>query len=126
MSEKMDKLVQTSMEIILHAGNARNHAEEALAYAKQFDFCQAERLFAQAEEEITRAHKTQTEVIQQEAAGQEYPYSLLFVHAQDTLMTIQSELRLSREMKDLLVLLQRQSVSGHKEVLYETDSKRVS
>ena len=58
-----------------------------------------------AEEEIVLAHKAQTEVIQNEMSGQGYDYSLLFTHAQDTLMTIKSELTFSKELIDVLKII---------------------
>lgn len=52
-----------------------------------------------ASKEITKAHKIQTDAIQDEAAGEEKSeYSLLFAHAQDTLMTIMSEINLAKQI----------------------------
>ena len=36
--------------------------------------------------------------IQRQAGGEEVEYSLLFVHAQDTLMTISAELHMAKKM----------------------------
>lgn len=104
MDEQKD-LISVAMQIILHAGDARNLASDALVEAKQFHFDKAAELMAQAEAAITSAHKSQTEVIQGEASGNSYEYSLLFAHAQDTLMTINSELRLSRELIDVIKIV---------------------
>ncbi len=104
MSEE-NILIQVAMQIILHAGNARLHAADALASAKKNDFENAEELMKKAEEEIVLAHKAQTEVIQNEMSGQGYDYSLLFTHAQDTLMTIKSELTFSKELIDVLKII---------------------
>ena len=38
------------------------------------------------------------EIIQAEAAGEQYTSCLLFTHAQDTLMTIMSEVNLTEKM----------------------------
>ena len=72
--DEQKELVQVAMQIILHAGDARNHATEALKAAKQFDF-------------------------------EKYEYSMLFAHAQDTLMTIMSEINMSTEMIDILKII---------------------
>ena len=53
---------------------------------------------AEADEKILEAHKSQTEMIQRQAGGEEVEYSLLFVHAQDTLMTISAELHMAKKM----------------------------
>ena len=103
--DEQNELVSVAMQIILNAGNARNSATDALAAAKTFDFVLAEQNLKEAEESITKAHKAQTEIIQSEAGGHSYAYSLLFTHAQDTLMTINSEVRLTKEMIDVLKII---------------------
>lgn len=106
MNEMMEsELVSVAMQIILHAGDSRVKITEALTYAKSFEFEKAEVAMKEAEEAITLAHKAQTEVIQGEAAGEKYGFSLLFAHAQDTLMTINSENRMAKEMIDILKLI---------------------
>lgn len=103
--EEENELVMVAMQIILHAGNARNKAVEALSYAKKFDFEKAEALMKEAEESVILAHKSQTETVQAEMCGEKYEYSMLFAHAQDTLMTIMSEINLSKEMIDILKII---------------------
>lgn len=99
-------LVSAAMQIILHAGDARLKVTEALREAKAFDFEKAAEAMKEAEKEITLAHNAQTEIIQNEASGISYGFSLLFVHAQDTLMTINSEVRLGKEMIDILKIIE--------------------
>ena len=80
-----------AMDIILHAGNARSvvrRVYEALAAA---DAEAAEAALDEARGEIRQAHRAQTAVIQAEAGGAEHTLTLLFSHAQDTLMTVNSE-----------------------------------
>lgn len=103
--DEQKELVQVAMQIILHAGDARNHATEALKAAKQFDFDLAQEEMKQANECITLAHKAQTETVQNEMSGEKYEYSMLFAHAQDTLMTIMSEINMSTEMIDILKII---------------------
>ena len=51
---------------------------------------------------ILTAHKVQTATIQAQAAGEEVEYSLLFTHAQDTLMTISAELHMVKKMMPIV------------------------
>lgn len=91
--------IQSAMNIILHAGDARASCMNALDAIAQNDFDAAEVHIKTATEEITKAHKIQTDEIQDEAAGEvESEYSLLFSHAQDTLMTIMSEINIAKKM----------------------------
>ncbi|MDR3564974.1 MAG: PTS lactose/cellobiose transporter subunit IIA [Negativicutes bacterium] len=85
-------------EIILHAGNARAEAYDALRAAQAGDFDKAEAHLRQAEEEVGIAHRTQTDLIQQEARGEKTEITLLFVHAQDHLMTAIAEKSLIENM----------------------------
>lgn len=100
-----NELVSVAMQIILHAGDARVEINKALKAAKKFDFNTAKSCMTGAEQCVLKAHKAQTEIIQNEASGKVYPYSLLFAHAQDTLMTINSEYRMASEMIDILHLI---------------------
>lgn len=105
MDDQQNELVTVAMQIILHAGDARILANEALTYAKQYDFEHAELKIKEADDAIVLAHKSQTDVIQAEMSGEHYEYSMLFAHAQDTLMTIMSELNMTKEMIDILKLV---------------------
>ena len=52
----------------------------------------------QAKKEITKAHVIQTDMIQSSINEEELQTTLLFTHAQDTLMTINSEVNLVQSM----------------------------
>ena len=91
--------------IIMNAGDARLSVKDALSHAKAFDFTEAENKMEEAKKFIVQAHKSQTEVIQSEANGKKYEYSMLFAHAQDTLMTIMSEIQLAEQMIDILKII---------------------
>lgn len=55
-----------------------------------------------AHEELNKAHKTQTSLIQAEINGENFEKSLLMIHAQDHLMTSISEISLIEQMIPLL------------------------
>lgn len=96
--DENNPLIPASMSIIMNAGNARTKANEALDSIAVFDFETAKDKICKAREDITKAHQGQTEIIQAEAAGEHYDSCLLFTHAQDTLMTIMSEVNLTEKM----------------------------
>lgn len=96
-----DTVVQNAMTIILHAGDARVACKEALEAIAEADFAKAEEKIKKANSQIVLAHKTQTDAIQGETRGEEAHYSLLFAHAQDTLMTIYSEINIAKQMIDI-------------------------
>ena len=83
-----EELELVTVEIEAYAGDARSKYVEALNYANDGNFEEAERLIDEAAELITEAHKVQTSMIQMEAAGNKVEVSFLMVHAQDHLMTV--------------------------------------
>ncbi|WRS30543.1 PTS lactose/cellobiose transporter subunit IIA [Actinomycetaceae bacterium MB13-C1-2] len=94
----IDEVHQVAMEIILNAGNGRTKIKSALVAMEECDFDKARTDLDAAQEEITKAHRAQTKLIQSEARGEEIPSSILFVHAQDTLMTIKSEQNIAERL----------------------------
>lgn len=93
-----EEIIQISMQIILHAGDARLFVKEALDAIASGDFIQAKVSMKKADEEIREAHRVQTDAIQGEARGESRGYSLLLTHAQDTLMTVYSEINIAKQM----------------------------
>lgn len=93
-----DEKVQAAMQIILHSGDARTKCKEALDAIAVTDFTLAKKNIEDAQTEIRKAHKIQTDAIQAECSGEAGEYSVLFVHAQDTLMTINSEIIIAKQM----------------------------
>ena len=99
MSKEQDRNISMiAMQIIMDAGDAREHVTKAIAAMEEFSFDIAEACLTDAQEKIKQAHEKQTEVIQDEVRGATCPFSILFSHAQDTLMTISSELNLTKRM----------------------------
>lgn len=93
-----EKLVSSAMSIIISAGDARLYITEALNAISEGNYNLVTDKLKQAQEKMTEAHAVQTDMIQGEARGEGIGYSLLFTHAQDTLMTINSELNLAKQL----------------------------
>nr|WP_281413735.1 PTS lactose/cellobiose transporter subunit IIA [Ornithinibacillus massiliensis] len=89
------------MGIIIHGGNARSSAMRAIAEAKNANFGEAEKLIEESNEELNKAHRIQTDLIQAESRGEKTEISLLMVHAQDHLMNAMTVRDLAIEIIDL-------------------------
>lgn len=101
-----DKLNELSMNILVHAGNARNFMVQGLQIVEtENNYNKAEKLMDKAHKEIVVAHGLQTETLQKEAMGRSIRYSVLFCHAQDTLMTAQSEILIAKHLIKLCLSL---------------------
>ena len=87
-----------SMQIILHAGDAREATTEALNALKEFDINKARECLKKADEEIVEAHKAQTVELQREANGENPEFTVLLTHAQDTCMTVNSEINITKNV----------------------------
>ncbi|MDO4432233.1 MAG: PTS lactose/cellobiose transporter subunit IIA [Aerococcaceae bacterium] len=92
---------EEAMALIIHSGNAKSLAMEALQHAKKKDFAEAEEKLYQASSEITLAHKEQTKLLTKEASGEISQFSLLIVHSQDHLMTAMTFIDLVKEIIDI-------------------------
>lgn len=92
------QMVDKAMEIIMHAGDARLACKKALDLLLSGSPKESDEQLIMAEKEITLAHQVQTDCIQGAVRGDEFEYNVLFAHAQDTLMTIYSEIKLSKQL----------------------------
>jgi len=90
-------LSPVAMEIIIAAGDGRKLAFDAVDAAAEGDFDRARELLSEAHKHVQHAHRIHTDQIQAEASGSEFPYSVLFSHAQDTLMTVNTEYRVLKK-----------------------------
>ncbi|MEF3092329.1 PTS lactose/cellobiose transporter subunit IIA [Raoultella sp. WB_B2P2-3] len=96
--DKTEQINSTAMNIIMDAGDARALITDALSAIEKNQFSLADEKITQAQQKIKTAHGNQTDIVQSEIHGEVFPPSLLFTHAQDTLMTINSELLMSRHL----------------------------
>ncbi|WP_432748564.1 PTS lactose/cellobiose transporter subunit IIA [Pectinatus frisingensis] len=87
--KKMDeKIVEQSMQLILHAGTGRSMVIEAVNnLAENGDVAAARKEIEAAGKEIGAAHDIQTALISAECDGKEVEKSILLIHAQDHFMT---------------------------------------
>ena len=85
-----EKVFELSFEIIGYAGNAKGIAFEAIEKAKTGDIDGAREMLKESKEESNKAHRCQTELIQQEASGNHVVPSILLMHAEDQLMSAET------------------------------------
>lgn len=102
-----DEIYEVSFQIIMNSGEARSMAMESIAESKKGNIEDARKLLASAREEINKAHKYQTSLIQAEANGEENNINVLLIHSQDHLMNAMVILDLAGEFIDLYDLIQK-------------------
>lgn len=74
-------------EIVAYAGEARSKLLDALKLAKESKFIEAEALIEEAGKSLAEAHKSQTQMLANEASGDNVEVGFIMVHGQDHLMT---------------------------------------
>ncbi len=90
--------LEAIMGLIMYGGNAKSDAMEAIQAAKKGDFELADEKIADAENSLTEAHHSQTNMLTQEAQGKHVDVTLLTVHSQDHLMTAIAVTDLAKEV----------------------------
>ena len=93
--------LEAIMGLIVHAGNVKSDAMEAIQAAKKGDFSEATEKIQQAEASLVEAHHAQTGMLTKEAQGDHMTVTLLTVHSQDHLMTAIAFTDLAKEIIDL-------------------------
>lgn len=92
---------QEIMMLIVHGGNGRSSAMEAIRAAKAGDTTKANKLIQEASIALNEAHNIQTSLIQKEISGEKAEISLLMVHAQDHLMNAMTVKDLAAEIVEI-------------------------
>src|SRR5699024_10833743 len=83
----MDEMTEIAFRIVLHAGNGKSSAMEAIQEAKDGNFEQAKHLIEEAVKELCKAHGYQTKLLQDESNEEGVSINVILVHSQDHLMT---------------------------------------
>lgn len=91
-------MIDAAMSIIMDAGDARLAISDCFKAIAEVDFTTAEAKLEEARTLLGKAHGQQTDIIQSECEGEVRQHTLLFIHAQDTLMTIKSEMNICQHM----------------------------
>ena len=97
----MEELEKTIMNIIINAGDCKNHAYMALNNVNEGRYEEADNELKLANDALGKAHDEQTMFIHKEANGEKIEMSVLFVHAQDHLMTAITEKNLIEQIIEL-------------------------
>lgn len=87
--------------IISNAGMAKSLVMEALYAAKSGDYQLAEEKIKEAKQFFSKSHKFHSSLIKREASGEKIELSILFMHAEDQLMSAETFSEIVKEMIEL-------------------------
>lgn len=97
----VDALNEKAMEMIVCAGAGRTALNIALDALCEGNTEKYDQMMAEAKAKMKEAHAAQTEVLQETITAPEFYPNILFTHAQDTLMTVMSELNTAKHIARL-------------------------
>jgi cellobiose PTS system EIIA component len=90
-----------SFSIISNVGMAKSLVMEALFDAKERNFALAEEKLAESKRFFVEGHKIHTSLIQKEASGEKVEFSMIFMHAEDQLMSTETISELVKEIIEM-------------------------
>lgn len=82
-----EELAMAGFEIVAYSGDARSALLDLLKQVRSGNFANVETMLNDADQNLNLAHKAQTDILAQEAQGQDMDMGFIFVHGQDHLMT---------------------------------------
>jgi len=97
----MNEMEMAIMNIIINAGDCKNHAYMALNLVNEGKYIEADEEMELANGALAKAHDGQTMFLHKEANGEKIDMSVLFIHAQDHLMTAITEKNLIEQIIEL-------------------------
>jgi len=92
---------QYSFQLILHSGNARSTAYEALQLVKSNAFKEGEKKLSIAKEEMVEAQKLHAKLLRIMANQEELDMNLLLIHAEDHIASSSIAVEMSGELIEL-------------------------
>lgn len=111
MSEQQGEVLEKVMGMIMHGGDAKSSAMEAIHAAKSGNFDEAMDKINDSEDALEKAHESQTNLLAREAGEGSVELSLLMIHGQDHLMNAITTKDLAIEMIDVYRKLDGQDIS---------------
>lgn len=95
------KMEEIDFRIIASVGTARSIYLEALESAKQGNFEEAHAKIAEADNIYVEGHGAHQDLLQLQGEGEDMPFDLLLVHAEDQMMSAESFKVMALELIEL-------------------------
>ncbi len=100
--DQLEQMQSVAFQIIAEVGTAKSMYMEAIRIAKEEkDFDAARKMIDEGQEMATSAHSHHFEIVQKEAGGEQLPFSIMLMHAEDQLLTTEVIKMMAIEVIDL-------------------------
>lgn len=90
-----------SFQIISFSGEAKGFAMNAIQLAKEKKYEEAYKMLEDADQSMIKAEKAHMDVVVAEANGEKFNIPILFIHAEDQLLTTQTIMLMAKEFVEL-------------------------
>ncbi|QHX35721.1 PTS system, cellobiose-specific IIA component [Spiroplasma sp. TIUS-1] len=92
---------EVSFQIIAFSGDAKGAAMSAIYLAKEGKFKEAEEKLSEADGHMNTASHTHMDIVSAEASGEKFQIPVLFMHAEDQLLSTQTIMLLAKEFVEV-------------------------
>lgn len=103
MKEEMQAV---AFQIIATVGEAKSLFIEAMYASREGDFELAQKKLDEGSEVFAKAHSFHFDIVQKEASGDDLPFSVMFLHAEDQLLSTETIQLMAQE----IILLRKERV----------------
>lgn len=108
----MEEYIQAAFQIIGTIGQAKSLVMEAIYAAREGDFETAEAKLLKSNQYYSEGHHFHQEFVTREASGEELKYSIILMHAEDQLMSVETITLLSKEIINLYRMNRKDEMNG--------------
>lgn len=102
----MEEYYEAAFQMISNVGVAKSLAVEAIYAAKEKNYELAEEKLNESNQYFVEGHKSHSSFIKREAEGEKLEYSMIFMHAEDQLMSVETITILAKEIINLYKISQ--------------------
>ncbi|EOR24030.1 PTS lactose/cellobiose transporter subunit IIA [Cytobacillus oceanisediminis] len=97
----LEEMQTAAFQIITYAGEARSNYVEAIRIARAGEIEEARQKITEGETSYNQIHKVHASLIQREASGEQLPFSLILMHAEDQMLTTETLKIMASEMVEM-------------------------
>ncbi len=96
-----EELQTVAFQIIATVGEAKSLYVEAMYAAREGDFEKADKLLKEGETIYSKAHHHHFDLVKKEASGEDLPFSILFMHAEDQMLNTETVKLMAEEIVNI-------------------------
>ncbi|UUX35200.1 PTS lactose/cellobiose transporter subunit IIA [Fundicoccus culcitae] len=108
----MEEYIQIAFQIIGTVGQAKSLVMEGIHAAREGNYILAEEKISESNSFYSEAHHFHQDLVTREANGEELKYSIIFMHAEDQLMSVETITLLAKEIINLYKLSKGSEIFG--------------